>query len=128
MRSFLIRCYPARWRARYGEEFEAMLEERPLGPFDVADILLGALDAHLRRAGRGATNHTGRGIPMSLRIGGIAAIIGVSLLTFGLFVISGLFVTVESRFLNPPMSTAGPRRPVAEPAAFAPNLTMTGRV
>jgi peptidoglycan/LPS O-acetylase OafA/YrhL len=47
----------------------------------------------------------------------------VSLLLGRLF-----FVTVESRFLNPPMSTAGPRRPVAEPATFAPNLTMTGRV
>ena len=54
MRSFLIRCYPARWRARYGDEFEAILEERPLGPFDVADILLGALDARLRQRGRDA--------------------------------------------------------------------------
>ena len=53
MRSFLIRCYPARWRARYGDEFEAILEERPLGPFDVADILLGAFDAQLRLRGHG---------------------------------------------------------------------------
>ena len=54
MKSLLIRCYPARWRARYGDEFEAILEERPLGPFDVADILLGALDAQLRlRRSRG---------------------------------------------------------------------------
>ena len=50
MRSLLIRCYPARWRDRYGDEFEAILDERPLGPFDVADILLGALDARLRHA------------------------------------------------------------------------------
>src|SRR5215211_6912174 len=50
----LIRLYPARWRARYGDEFSAVLEERPLGPFDVADVLLGALDAHLHLRGLGA--------------------------------------------------------------------------
>ena len=27
----LLRCYPARWRARYGDEFAAVLDERPLG-------------------------------------------------------------------------------------------------
>jgi hypothetical protein len=80
MRSLLIRCYPARWRARYGDEFEAILEARPLGPFDVADILLGALDAHLRLRGRGAGIHEGRRFTMSLRIGGIAAIAGASLI------------------------------------------------
>ncbi len=80
MRSLLIRLYPARWRARYGDEFEAILEERPLGPYDVADILLGALDAWLRLRGRGAGIHEGRGFSMSLRIGGIAAIVGASLI------------------------------------------------
>jgi hypothetical protein len=76
MRSLLLRCYPARWRARYGDEFAALLEERPLGPFDVADILLGALDAQLRLRGRGSDTRIGSGFSMSLRIGGIAAIIG----------------------------------------------------
>ena len=76
MRSFLIRCYPARWRARYGDEFEAILEERPLGPFDVADILLGALDAQLRLRGRMSDIQQGKGFSMSLRIGGFAAILG----------------------------------------------------
>ena len=79
MRSLLIRLYPARWRARYGDEFEAILEERPLGPFDVADILLGALDAQLRLRGHGADIHQKRGFTMTLRIGGIAAIIGASI-------------------------------------------------
>jgi hypothetical protein len=80
MRRFLIRCYPARWRERYGDEFEALLEERPLGPFDVADILLGALDARLRTRGRRAPSGHGRGFTMTLRIGGIAAILGAGLL------------------------------------------------
>jgi hypothetical protein len=76
MRSLLIRCYPATWRARYGDEFLAILEERPLGPFDVADILLGALDARLRSRRRRTATAKGRGFPMSLRVGGIAAILG----------------------------------------------------
>ncbi len=80
MSSLLIRLYPARWRARYGDEFEVLLEERPLGPYDVADILLGALDAHLRLRGQGAGVREGRSFSMSLRIGGIAAIVGASLI------------------------------------------------
>jgi hypothetical protein len=84
MRSLLIRCYPARWRERYGDEFLAILEERPLGPYDVADILLGALDARLRsrRAGTASTSQ-GRGLPMSLRVGGFAAILGAVLWAVG---------------------------------------------
>lgn len=80
MRSLLIRCYPARWRARYGDEFEVLLEARPLGPYDVADILLGALDAQLRLRGHGVDTRQSRRFTMSLRIGGIAAIVGASLI------------------------------------------------
>jgi len=83
MRSLLIRCYPARWRERYGDEFLALLEERPLGPYDVADILLGALDARLRSRRRGSPTTQGRGSPMSLRIGGFAAILGAVLWAVG---------------------------------------------
>lgn len=45
----LLRLYPAAWRARYEDEFLAVLEARPLSPFDAFDIGLGALDARLRR-------------------------------------------------------------------------------
>jgi len=84
VKSLLIRCYPARWRDRYGDEFEAILDERPLGPFDVADILLAAIDAHLHLRGiDAASNHT-RGFMMSLRIGGSAAILGGVLFLAGL--------------------------------------------
>jgi hypothetical protein len=76
MRRALLRCYPARWRERYGDEFAALLDERPLGPFDVADVLLGALDAQLHLRGVGAASEHGRGFAMSLRIGGAAAIVG----------------------------------------------------
>ena len=86
MRSLLIRCYPARWRQRYGDEFLAILEERPLGPYDVADIFLGALDARLRsRRADAASTAQGRGLPMSLRVGGVAAIIGAVILAVSWF-------------------------------------------
>lgn len=93
MRSLLLRCYPARWRARYGDEFEALLEERPLGPFDVMDILLGALDAQLRLRGRGADVTQGRGFSMSLRIGGVAAIFGAAL--FATSIVLGIGIVGE---------------------------------
>jgi hypothetical protein len=95
MRSLLIRCYPARWRARYGDEFEAILEERPLGPFDVADILLGALDAQLRLRGQRAATEHERGFTMTLRLGGFAAILGATLIALALLLISGAVVRID---------------------------------
>jgi hypothetical protein len=76
VRTILIRLYPARWRDRYGEEFAAVLEDRPLGPFDVADVALGALDAHLHLRGLGAASEHRKGFAMSLRVGGYSAIVG----------------------------------------------------
>ena len=76
MIALLIRLYPARWRARYGDEFGALLGERPLSPFDAADLLLGAVDAHLHLRGLGAYSEHQKGFPMSLRLGGYAAIVG----------------------------------------------------
>jgi hypothetical protein len=89
MRSFLLHLYPARWRARYGDEFEALLGERPLGPFDVADVVLGAIDAHLHLRGLGSYSEHRKGVPMSLRLGGLAATIGGALWFAG-FAWSGL--------------------------------------
>ncbi|MGK2850899.1 MAG: hypothetical protein ACSLFN_08325 [Candidatus Limnocylindrales bacterium] len=86
MINLLLRCYPAPWRARYGDEFAAVLEERPLGPFDVADVLLGAIDAHLHLRGLGAASEHQKGFAMSLRIGGYAAIVGGIL---WLFILAG---------------------------------------
>ena len=47
IRSWLVRLYPRSWRERYGDEFEALLEECLRSPLDALDIFLGALDAHL---------------------------------------------------------------------------------
>ena len=63
MIALLLRFYPARWRTRYGDEFGMLLGERRLGPFDVADVLLGALDAHLHLRGVGAASTQERDSP-----------------------------------------------------------------
>jgi hypothetical protein len=72
----LVALYPVRWRQRYGDEFRAVLESRPLGPFDVADVLIGALDARLTpRRLPGSAGIDGGHLVM-LRIGGFGAIAG----------------------------------------------------
>lgn len=45
---FLLRLYPHSWRERYGDEFEALLDEHSVGPHATLDVLRGALDARLR--------------------------------------------------------------------------------
>lgn len=47
--SLAIRLYPQRWRERYGEELEALLEDSgQSGPFTLLDILKGALSMQFR--------------------------------------------------------------------------------
>jgi hypothetical protein len=47
-RRLLLRLYPRAWRERYGEELSAQLEaQRPMRIGIVADLVRGALDAHL---------------------------------------------------------------------------------
>ncbi len=82
--SLLIRLYPAAWRARYEDEFLAVLEERPLSPFDAFDILLGALDARLRPRSLAVELAPRRNSPMNARIAGLAAIVGGALIVIAL--------------------------------------------
>jgi hypothetical protein len=84
----LLSLYPARWRRRYGEEFRAVLESRPLGPFDVADVLLGALDARLTPFRLPGTNSGGHLV--LLRIGGFGAVFGAAAWFIGLAAASGI--------------------------------------
>ena len=46
----LVRLYPARWRERYGEEYDALLEEHGADLRTVADVAAGAIDAWLGAA------------------------------------------------------------------------------
>jgi hypothetical protein len=71
----LARLYPAAWQERYGEELSRVLEDRPPSPFDVADLLLGAIDAHLHLRGLGNRSEHRKGIPMSLHVAGLAAVL-----------------------------------------------------
>jgi len=71
----LLALYPSGWRRRYGEEFRVVLESRPLGPFDVADVLIGALDARLSLRLTASANQPEETITM-LRLGGYGAIAG----------------------------------------------------
>lgn len=86
----LLRLYPATWRARYEDEFLAVLEERPLSPFDVIDIMLGALDARLRPRSLAIEVAPRRYQPVHPRISGYAAIAGGAVAL--LMVAIGLFV------------------------------------
>lgn len=44
----ILRLYPAAWRERYREEYEALLEDHGVGAGTLADMLGGVLDAHVR--------------------------------------------------------------------------------
>lgn len=44
--NWLLRLYPARWRERYGDEFEAVLASQRASVGLVLDVLGGAIDAH----------------------------------------------------------------------------------
>jgi hypothetical protein len=44
----LLELYPRAYRARYGEELRAVLEQSPVTIATLFDLLLGALDAHVR--------------------------------------------------------------------------------
>lgn len=46
----LTRLCPRSWRARYGEEFAALLEQQTLSLRIIGNVLLGALDAHAHRS------------------------------------------------------------------------------
>jgi len=43
----LTTLYPRAWRARYGEELDALLEDTQLGLRERIDLIRGAIDAHL---------------------------------------------------------------------------------
>jgi hypothetical protein len=53
---FLLRLYPSRWRARYGDEFLELLEARPPSLRDRVDIVVGAVDARVNPQVEGASD------------------------------------------------------------------------
>jgi hypothetical protein len=73
--SRLLALYPAAWRARYGDEFLALLVDRPPSLRERLDIVRGALDAHTNPQIPGPVRVTDRA--------GLGAIVG-----FGLFYVA----------------------------------------
>jgi hypothetical protein len=74
----LVGLYPTDWQARYGPEFEAVLEARPPGARDRIDIVRGAIDArlHPQAPGTGETAPAAR--PVSILPGVLLAMGGLS--------------------------------------------------
>ena len=64
----LLALYPGWWRARYGDEMRALLEEAPVRSIDRADLVRGAIDAWLHP-------------PVPSHIPGLAALLGGGLWT-----------------------------------------------
>jgi hypothetical protein len=64
--SRLVALYPAAWRARYGDEFAELLAAQPLTLRLVANVVVGAVDAHLHRAPAAAAG--GHGGTMTSRL------------------------------------------------------------
>jgi hypothetical protein len=51
----LLRLYPRAWRERYGDEFLALFDNRPVELPQLIDIVSGAIDAHLSSDVRATT-------------------------------------------------------------------------
>jgi len=85
---FLLRLYPREWRARYEDEFMALLEQTHSTPLDIADVALGALDAHLRPQVKATAVGVEKRPFMSrttfVQWSGMAAMIGSALMFLGL--------------------------------------------
>lgn len=104
--SALVRLYPPAWRARYGEEFEQLLQDRPLTPGDVSDVVVAAFDARLRAA-RGWFGGLGPAPSRPARVAAIAAVAGGIL-----WVIAGLGFAIPDESLRgwivlPTLAVAG---------------------
>ena len=70
--TWLVHLYPERWRARYEDEFQALLEAEPATPSLIVDVIRGALVAHASPQDRG-------GIPMRSRAPVFASVLAVLL-------------------------------------------------
>ena len=82
----LVGLYPADWQARYGLEFEAILEARPPSVRDRVDIVRGAIDARIHPQGPGAGDSSPAPHPVSLVPGVLLAMGGLSWVVAALIV------------------------------------------
>ena len=72
---WLVRLYPKRWRARYGDELEQLVRDlQPAGPRLALDLVRGAVGMHVLGVFRGVAMNTVRRRSM-LRTLAIAAVV-----------------------------------------------------
>src|ERR1035441_781765 len=83
----LIRLYPRKWRARYGEEFEALLEDSPSSLRASANVACSAIREHIVPTQGGNMNQDSRAfgaiirnpsalIPMARALTALAVVLG----------------------------------------------------
>src|SRR5215472_16616762 len=68
----LVRLYPPAWKARYAEEFVALVGTDPLHVQQVVDIVSGAIDAWLSRDARRALSSESGGTMRALSLAFLA--------------------------------------------------------
>jgi hypothetical protein len=98
----LIRLYPASWRRRYGEEFEALLEDSSPGIQGILDLMKGAIKMRL-------TVPSFPRLALLLSTGGLLTGLGVS------FVVTPQYVSTCTLML---IATPGSPEPDVRPVAL----------
>jgi hypothetical protein len=89
---FLMRLYPANWRARYGDEFEALIEDSSPGWPGIFDLLKGAIRMQLSAPAFPK-------LALMLSVTGLLAGLGIS------FVVTPRFVSTAAMAFIPPNLT-----------------------
>lgn len=82
----LLRLFPARWQARYGDEFLALLEDQPASPRKWLDLVRCLIAAHLEDRTPPATDPTtggGKGMLVALFLLALATASFVALFVVG---------------------------------------------
>jgi hypothetical protein len=95
---WLVALYPARWRDRYGEEFEALLDQEPVTPRLVIDVIRGALDAHATTPPDLAATPPNGAIPMRTRTPALVSTLAVLLVLPAVTLLTAALV----RMMQPP--------------------------
>ena len=78
---WILRLYPRRWRDRYHDEVAEVLDATAPTFNVAADLLLGALDAHLRPQSAWDPEGAREGAPWTLAIVGVGVLLFVWWLT-----------------------------------------------
>lgn len=107
---FLIRLYPANWRERYGDEFEALIEDSPPALSGVLDLVKGAIEMRL-------TVPSFPKLALLLSLAGLLAGLGVS------FLVAPRYISEAALLLEP--ATGSPQTDLRPSAARLQQAVLT---